>query len=349
MLRYATHVDLSKNNTLNLPCIAHHYLELASADDVADAFHRFPEIVKDFLILGEASNVMLPPVLDSYVLHFAYQPPESVRLLPCEGSGLSDGSGDTVCLEVDAGVIWDEFVAFCVAHGWHGLENLSLIPGSVGAAPIQNIGAYGVEVADTLREVRVFDVLQQKQLMLSAEQCQFGYRDSLFKQQPGRYIILSLQFCLSKMAAFNLAYGELAALKEREHLTLADVRQAVVAARQAKLPDPKILPNAGSFFKNPVVSAQQAERLKAAFPELIAYPQANGQVKLAAGWLIERAGWKGYRNQTVGVHERQALVLVNHHRGNRDQLLALAQDIRHSVEEMFEVHLDIEPLVLLPV
>jgi UDP-N-acetylmuramate dehydrogenase len=346
MLRYVSQVDLSISNTLNLPCIANHYLELESADDVADAFQRFPEIQNDFLFLGEGSNVILPPVLDTYVLHFAYQPPGSVRVLPGEHAERPDTREDTVRLEVDAGVIWDEFVAFCVAQGWHGLENLSLIPGTVGAAPIQNIGAYGVEVADTLREVLVFDVVQQKQIVLSAAQCQFAYRDSVFKQHPGRYIILSLQFCLSTTPAFTLVYGELAALKERDNLTIDDVRQAVVAARQAKLPDPKILPNAGSFFKNPIVPAEQAARLKHAFPDMVAYPQANGEVKLAAGWLIERAGWKGYRNQFVGVHERQALVLINHQQGSRDQLLSLAQDINRSVEAMFGVHLDIEPLVL---
>ena len=345
MLRYRAHVDLSHNNTLNLPCVATHFLDLETAEDVADAFQRFPEMQDNFLFLGEGSNLILPPVLDSYVLHFAYQPPGSVRVLP-ESETDTASPHEAIVVEVNAGVAWDEFVAFCVAQGWHGLENLSLIPGTVGAAPIQNIGAYGVELADSLRAVQVFDVHEQQYKVLSAAQCQFAYRDSLFKQQPGRYIILSLQFCLSKKPSFTLVYGELAVLKETQNLALAEVRQAVVAARQAKLPDPKTLPNAGSFFKNPIVCAEHAERLRAGFPDLIAYPQANGKFKLAAGWMIEKAGWKGYRNQTVGVHDRQALVLVNHGHGSQHDLLALAHEISQSVMQTFSVALEIEPQVL---
>lgn len=346
MLRYATQVDLSNSNTLSLPCIATHFVELETAEDVADAFQRFPEMRDDFLFLGEGSNIILPPVLERYVLHFNYQPPGTVRVLPAPETEEASNHDETVWIEVDAGVIWDEFVAFCVARGWHGLENLSLIPGTVGAAPIQNIGAYGVEVADALQGVAVFDVVEQQRKVLNTSQCQFAYRDSLFKRQPGRYIILSLQFCLSKKPSFTLVYGELAALKDKESLTLADVRQAVVAARQAKLPDPKTLPNAGSFFKNPIVSAQHTAQLKERFPDLIAYPQANGEFKLAAGWLIEKAGWKGYRSLTVGVHDRQALVLVNHDHGSRDDLLSLAQEISQSIAQTFSVALEIEPQVL---
>lgn len=346
MLRYASHVDLSSRNTLNLPCMATHFLELESAEDVADAFLRFPDMREDFLILGEGSNVILPAVLDRFVLHFNYQPPGTMRVLPAPQMEGPSNHDESVWVEVDAGVIWDEFVAFCVARGWHGLENLSLIPGTVGAAPIQNIGAYGAEVADTLREVQVFDVIEQQLKVLSPAQCGFAYRDSLFKQQPGRYIILSLQFCLSTIPSFKLEYGELAALKEKENLSLLDVRHAVVSARQAKLPDPKILPNAGSFFKNPIVSAEHAQSLKKSFPDLIVYPQASGEVKLAAGWLIERAGWKGFRNATVGVHDRQALVLVNHHQGGQSELLSLAKEITRSVAQLFSVELEIEPQIL---
>ena len=345
MLRYSAHVDLSHNNTLNLPCVATHFLELESANDVADAFQRFPEMKHNFLFLGEGSNLILPPVLDSYVLHFAYQHPGTVRVLH-EPEPDTLNQTETIVVEVEAGVIWDEFVALCVAQGWHGLENLSLIPGTVGAAPIQNIGAYGVELADSLRAVKVFDVVEQQCKVLSPEQCRFAYRDSLFKQQPGRFIILCLQFCLSKKPSFTLVYGELAVLKEQQNLSLAEVRQAVVAARQAKLPDPKTLPNAGSFFKNPIVSADHAAQLRASFPDLVAYPQTKGEFKLAAGWLIEKAGWKGYRNQTVGVHDRQALVLVNHGHGSQHDLLALAHEISQSVTQMFSVALEIEPQML---
>lgn len=340
MLRYASQVDLSQRNTLNLPCIAAHVLELETADDLLEVFERYPEARSNFLLLGDGSNLILPPFLDTYVLHFQYQPPDSAKLKRFPETK------EKCLVEVNAGVIWDEFVEYSVAQGWHGLENLSLIPGSVGAAPIQNIGAYGVEVADTLVEVQVYNVREQKLEVLDALHCQFAYRDSIFKRHPGQYIILTLVFCLSTRAGFTLEYGELAALKAHKNLSLAKVRDTVVATRQAKLPDPKVLPNAGSFFKNPLVSEQQLAKLKQVFPDLVAYPQSKGRVKLAAGWLIERAGWKGYRNETVGVHDRQALVLINHRQGSQAELLALAYEIQRSVAQRFNVSLEIEPLVL---
>ena len=346
MLHYASQVDLSQGNTLKLPCVAAHLLDLASAEDLLEAFQRYPESGTNFMLLGEGSNLILPPFLDCYVLRFHCQPAESVKVLSYHDDQQLHKDQQRCLVEVNAGVIWDEFVAYCVAQGWHGLENLSLIPGSVGAAPIQNIGAYGVEVADTLHEVHVFNVREQKLQILQASQCQFAYRDSIFKRCPGQYIIYKLVFCLATNAGFTLDYGELAALKERNNLSLADVRNCVVATRQAKLPDPRVLPNAGSFFKNPVVSAEKASELKRRFPGLVAYPQARGEVKLAAGWLIDQAGWKGFRNQSVGVHDRQALVLINHHQGSQADLLSLARDIQSSIKQRFDIVLEIEPVII---
>lgn len=347
MLRYASKVDISQRNTLNLSCIAAHLLELESADDLLEAFKRYPESRTNFLLLGEASNLILPPFLDTYVLKFHYQPPASVTVRPCLATDTLAEESETVLVEVNAGVIWDELVEYSVAQGWHGLENLSLIPGSVGAAPIQNIGAYGVEVADTLHEVHVYNVREQKLQVLKASQCQFAYRESIFKRCPAQYIIYKLVFCLSTRAKFTLDYGELAVLKERNNLSLADVRNCVVATRQAKLPDPRVLPNVGSFFKNPVVSAEKAAELKRRFPGLVAYPQASGEIKLAAGWLIDQAGWKGFRNRKVGVHDRQALVLINHYHGTQADLLSLAGDIQSSIKQRFDIVLDIEPVIIL--
>ncbi len=338
MFHYEARRDLLKNNSLSLPSKALHFIALDCAPDIAEVFKRFPVSEDNLLVLGKGSNLILPPVLEHYVLHFAKRAPEEVVI--------KEQSHRDILIRVPAGVIWDDFVRYCVQQNWHGLENLSLIPGSVGAAPIQNIGAYGVEVADHLVSVEVFNVGSRSFETLSPEQCRFAYRDSLFKQNPGRYIIHSVNFRLSKTPDFKLAYGELSALQHQPDLCLDDVRQAVIGARTAKLPDPDVLPNAGSFFKNPVVSASVAEQLSRQYPGLIRYPQADGQEKLAAGWLIERAGWKGYRNEYVGVHDRQALVLINHHHGTQNDVLALAKEIQLSISKMFGLNLDIEPVII---
>lgn len=339
MLKVTTNLDISHRNTLHLPCIASKFLSISHEQDLQDAFDQFPLNSSNILILGGGSNLILPPKVERYVLSFETCSASS-------GSKLTASTEDKVCIEVQAGVVWDDFVAYCVENAYHGLENLSLIPGTVGAAPIQNIGAYGVEVADLIKRVKVFQVEQQKTLYLEPFQCQFAYRDSVFKRQPNDYIILSVEFELSIKPMFTLSYGELKLLSDTSELNVQLVRDKVIATRQAKLPDPNVLPNAGSFFKNPVVSYDQLANLLIDYPELVHYPLPSGESKLAAGWLIQKAGLKGYRNESVGVHAQQALVLINHHHGSQQDILSLAEKVQQTVFEHFQVMLEREPVLI---
>jgi len=251
-----------------------------------------------------------------------------------------------VIIEAEAGEPWHPFVQHTLAMGLSGLENLSLIPGTVGAAPMQNIGAYGVEIKDVFAGLTALDRQSGELRDFTLEECNFAYRDSLFKQDPGRWLILRVRFTLGRAAPLHLEYGPVRQrLTEQgiEHPTASDVSQAICSIRNEKLPDPAVLGNAGSFFKNPLVPAELAARLKGEHPGLVAYAQADGQVKLAAGWLIERAGWKGFRDEDAGVHKLQALVLVNYGGASGLQLLNLAQRIQKDIAERFHVDLEMEP------
>jgi UDP-N-acetylmuramate dehydrogenase len=261
---------------------------------------------------------------------------------------LSD-DGEQVLVEAEAGEPWHPFVQWTLAQGLVGLENLSLIPGTVGAAPVQNIGAYGVELKDLFAGLTALDRHTGELREFSLEECGFAYRDSLFKRESGRWLILRVRFALSRSAALHLDYGPVRQRLAEQGIdapTALDVGQAICAIRSEKLPDPAVLGNAGSFFKNPVVPAALAQRLRAEHADLVGYPQADGQVKLAAAWLIERAGWKGFREGDAGVHRLQALVLVNYGSATGAQLLALAQRIQADIAQRFAVELEIEPNVL---
>lgn len=250
-----------------------------------------------------------------------------------------------VRVRVQAGLEWDDLVAWTVERDLWGLENLSLIPGYVGAAPVQNIGAYGAEAKDTIEAVELLDTVSLSPLTLSAAHCGFGYRESVFKGVlKGRAVITAVIFSLSRVARPSLGYGDLS--RETEALggpSLKNIREAVIAIRRRKLPDPKETGNAGSFFKNPVVERAVAEKLKAEYPDLPLYPAHDEEhCKLPAGWLIDRAGWKGFVRNTVGVHAAQALVLVNRGGATGAEVLALAADIRRDVESRFGVTIDME-------
>ncbi|MCY1519648.1 UDP-N-acetylenolpyruvoylglucosamine reductase [compost metagenome] len=252
-------------------------------------------------------------------------------------------------VEAEAGEPWHPFVQWTLQQGFAGLENLSLIPGTVGAAPMQNIGAYGVELKDVFAGLTALDRQSGELREFSLADCAFAYRDSLFKREAGRWVILRVRFALSRTAALHLEYGPVRQRLAEQGITrptAVDVSRAICAIRSEKLPDPAVLGNAGSFFKNPLVSAELAQRLCAEHAGLVAYPQADGLVKLAAGWLIERAGWKGYREGDAGVHRLQALVLVNYGQASGLQLLALAQRIQADIALRFAVTLEIEPNVL---
>ncbi len=253
---------------------------------------------------------------------------------------------ESICLRVSAGENWHKLVAYSVANHWYGIENLALIPGTVGAAPVQNIGAYGVEVKDVLTRLQVFDVITDELNWLKASECGFTYRNSLFKGDwQGKYIITAIEILLNRSPTFLLNYGTLSQSIEGE-ITLYKVFDAICHVRSSKLPDPLKLANAGSFFKNPVVNAKQHDKLKNQFPNLVSYVFEKGY-KLAAGWLIEQAGWKGAIHRGVGVYDKQALVLVSYSENKADALLELEDLIKQSVLKKYGVFLERE-LVKLP-
>ena len=338
-------VDLQAFNTLGLSARAAHFVELSNEADLAPLLARALAEAWPVQLLGGGSNIVFAGDVSGLTIRL------NLRGIRVIGDKHESDSG--VIIEAAAGEPWHEFTQYTLAQGWAGLENLSLIPGSVGAAPVQNIGAYGVEVADVMHSLRAYDREQGRVVELSAADCGFAYRDSIFKsQQPKRYVILSVRFALSAKRPLVLGYGDIQtalATAGVQEPSAIDVAQAVIRIRQAKLPDPAVLGNAGSFFKNPLVPSAQVEQLQAQFPGLVAYPaqlSTPGWQKVADGWLIEQAGWKGYRRGSVAVHDRQALVLVHHGGGNGAELLALAADIVASVQARYGIHLEQEPVLM---
>lgn len=329
---------LDSLNTFGVAARARWFAEARNDDEAREALQAARRLGVPLWILGGGSNLLLTGDVQALVLHMQNR---GVRVLADDG--------EQVILEAEAGEPWHPFVLRSLELGLGGLENLSLIPGTVGAAPIQNVGAYGVEIKDRFAGLTALDCQSGELCEFDRDDCAFGYRDSLFKQQPGRYLILRVRFALSRNAELRLDYGPLRQqLQEMsvQQPTPPDVSRAVCAIRSAKLPDPAQLGNAGSFFKNPVISGEAAAALRSRYPGLVGYPQADGQVKLAAGWLIEQAGWKGFREGDAGVHDRQALVLVNHGRARGAEILALAQRIQADIAARFGVVLEIEPNVL---
>ncbi|MBT2293954.1 UDP-N-acetylmuramate dehydrogenase [Pseudomonas fluorescens] len=328
-------VSLKPFNSFGVDVSARLFAEAHNDADVRQALAYASTNDVPLLVIGGGSNLLLTGDIDALVLRMASQ---GIRLL-------SD-DGERVLIEAEAGEPWHPFVQYTLAQGWSGLENLSLIPGTVGAAPMQNIGAYGVEIKDVFAGLTALDRQTGEQRDFTLEECRFAYRDSLFKQQAGRWLILRVRFALSHAAHLHLEYGP---VRQRltelgvEQATPSDVSRAICSIRSEKLPDPAVLGNAGSFFKNPLVPAPHVAQLKLQYPDLVAYPQPEGQMKIAAGWLIERAGWKGFREGDAGVHKLQALVLVNYGCATGAQLLDLAQRIQKDIAERFQVDLEMEP------
>jgi len=337
-LQVRTQVSLKPYNSFAVEARASHFAEAESDQQVREALAYAEAQQLSLLVLGGGSNLLLTADVQALVLRMVSR---GIRVL-------SD-DGERVVIEAEAGEPWHPFVQWTLAQGFAGLENLSLIPGTVGAAPVQNIGAYGVELKDLFAGLTALDRHTGELREFSLKECGFAYRDSLFKRESGRWLILRVRFALSRSAALHLDYGPVRQRLAEQGIdapTALDVGQAICAIRSEKLPDPAVLGNAGSFFKNPVVPAAIAQRLRAEHADLVGYPQADGQVKLAAGWLIERAGWKGFREGDAGVHRLQALVLVNYGSATGAQLLALAQRIQADIAQRFAVELEIEPNVL---
>ncbi len=328
-------VSLKPFNSFGVDVRAQLFAQAESDADVREALAYARKHELPLLVVGGGSNLLLTADVEALVLRMASR---GIRQL-------SD-DGQHVMIEAEAGETWHPFVQWTLAQGLSGLENLSLIPGTVGAAPMQNIGAYGVEIKDVFAGLTALDRQTGEQRDFSLQDCNFAYRDSLFKQQAGRWVILRVRFVLDRVARLHLDYGPVRQRLTEQGIdqpTATDVSQAICSIRSEKLPDPAVLGNAGSFFKNPLVSAALAAQIRQTHPGLIGYPQADGQVKLAAGWLIEQAGWKGFRDGDAGVHRLQSLVLVNYGSASGLELLNLAQRIQKDIAERFNVELEMEP------
>ncbi|WP_339738722.1 UDP-N-acetylmuramate dehydrogenase [uncultured Sunxiuqinia sp.] len=338
MIRFFEDYSLKNYNTFGVEAKSRYFFEFTELEDLTE-FLQANTSWKDesFFLLGGGSNLLFVNNFDGLIIH---------PNVP--GVQVVHETRNQVWLEVGAGEDWDRFVDYCVKSEYYGLENLSLIPGTVGAAPVQNIGAYGVEVKDFVDTVNGFDLESMSTYSIPAEQCRFAYRNSIFKQElKNRFVVTSVVFRLEKFPEFKLDYGTLKAeVEARGELHPIHVREAVMAIRQSKLPDPAELGNAGSFFKNPVVDHELAGQLKAEFPEMPSYPAEDGKTKLVAAWLIEQCGWKGFREGDAGVHKLQALVLVNYGQATGQELFLLSQKIKASVVEKFGVELEPEANIL---
>ena len=328
-----TQVQLKPFNTLALNAVASHYVKVQSTEDLVAALDYAEAQQLNVLILSGGSNMLLPAQIHALVVHMDIQ-------------GIAHVAEDenTHSIRVGAGEIWHDLVLWTTAQGYYGLQNLALIPGLVGASPVQNIGAYGVEAGDFIASVEVYD-RQLKQLSsLAAETCNFSYRHSIFKDDPNRYVITHVTFKLLKQPDLKINYGDLKTAMG-EDLSPENLQRQVIQIRQSKLPDPKDYPNVGSFFKNPVVSEAMFNQVAAKFDKLPHYPQPNAQVKMAAGWLIDQAGWKGKQLGVVGMFHKQALVLVNYAEANLEDVRRTYQAVQYDVYQKFSIQLEPEPVL----
>ncbi len=328
-------VSLKKFNTMGVDISARYYTELNLDSDI----YQLPEILSkvnnQFLVLGEGSNILLTKDYDGLVIRNMVK-----------GKQILKRDENSVIIRFGAGENWDETVGFCVGHNFWGVENLSLIPGTTGAAPIQNIGAYGQEAGDSIYEVEFFDLEESAVRTLNGNECRFGYRSSIFKQElKGRVIILSVTFRLSKKGKPELSYKGLKEFID-EYLggeySLQNLRNAVISIRNSKLPDPKVLGNCGSFFKNPVISEAEFRSLHNLIPGIKGFPAGDGRLKVSAAQLIENAGFKGIREGDAGTSPNHALVLVNYGNATGAELLNLAQKIKAGVRERFGILIEEE-------
>lgn len=341
MLTIQSHVSLKPHNTFRIDAQARYWVEIDNEDNLQTLLQLIEFMDTPKLILGGGSNVLLCQDFDGLVVKINIQGIEVVR-----------EDDDHVYLTAGAGVNWHELVMFCVEKGYAGMENLSLIPGTVGAAPMQNIGAYGVELEQIFDSLTAVHVLTGERRRFAHADCSFGYRESVFKRElKGQYIIASVTFKLNKRPIFHTRYGAIQeTLTEMgvsdDQLTIKAISEAVIRIRRSKLPDPNEIGNAGSFFKNPEIPEAQFKALKTDYPDMPGYPVSEDVVKVPAGWLIEQAGWKGYRSGDAGVHTKQALVLVNYGNASGQQLMELAKQVQTSVMDKYGVAISPEVNVI---
>lgn len=343
-----TNVSLKPYNSFGFDAVAKQFAEINAINDLQALIKSGAFQQQKTLILSGGNNILFQnEVFDGLVL---YINTKGIEIL-CENE-------NEIVVRAQAGEDWPDFVRFCVGKGWHGVENLAHIPGKVGAAPVQNIGAYGMELKDSFAQCEAMDLATGETKVFNKEECRFGYRESIFKSElKGRYVITSVNFLLKKNAPLHLEYGNIKAYLEQngiEHPTLQQLHDAICAIRDAKLPDVKLIGSAGSFFKNPVIEKEQFDALLKEYPTMPHYDEPNGMVKVPAGWLIEHSGpstgsgtagatsWKGWREEHVGVYDKQALVLVHYGGGKGCDIVELAHKIQDSVEKKFGIRISPE-------
>lgn len=328
-------VDLKPLNTFGISARARYYTELHTVAEFAQLLQTDIYKNQPTLIIGGGSNLLFTKDFEGLVIRNCLK-----------GISVEENNSDSVLLRVSAGEVWHEFVMWAIAQGYVGLENLSLIPGCVGASPMQNIGAYGVEIKEVFERLDALSMRDGSLHTFDKKACEFGYRESVFKRKyKNQFMITAVYFRLKKNAAVNTSYGAITAQLQEMGVTqpsIKDVSDAVIAIRRSKLPDPTVTGNAGSFFKNPEISAELYQRVHASFPDVVAYPLADGRYKLAAGWLIEQAGLKGFEVEGAAVHVKQALVLINTGGATGNSVLRLSEEVIKRVKEKYGVELERE-------
>jgi UDP-N-acetylmuramate dehydrogenase len=327
-------ISLKPYNTFSMDVPAEYFIALHNEDELREISDTHAQ-TNDIYILGGGSNVLLTKPVKGTVVYNQLK-----------GISIEKENDEHVWLKVQAGEVWHELVLYVINKGWAGIENLALIPGSVGAAPMQNIGAYGVEAKETIDTVTGWHWKEKTFLSFKNEKCHFGYRDSIFKREwKNKLLISSVTFKLNKKPSYHVSYGAIKHELEKmnvQELSIKAIADAVIAIRSSKLPNPKEIGNAGSFFKNPTIPIAQYDILKINYPEIPSYPVNEEMVKVPAGWLIEQCGWKGYRKDDAGVHAKQALVLVNYGQAKGDEIWALSEEVVRSVEEKYGILLERE-------
>ena len=326
---------LLKLNTFGVDVKAKYFTSINSINELIQL--RKTNEFKDLqlLILGGGSNILFTKDFDGLVI-----------LNNIKGKEIIEQNQQSIFLKIGAGENWNELVMYCVDNGWGGIENLSLIPGNTGTAPMQNIGAYGVEIKETFLELEALEISSGKIVKFNNSDCEFGYRESVFKNKmKNQYIILNITLELKKNPVLNINYGDVKAILESQNIknpAIKEVSNAIIRIRQSKLPDPKKIGNSGSFFKNPIVRLNQLELIKKKYPNVVNYEINENEFKIAAGWLIERAGWKGKKFNNYGIHEKQALVLVNYGLANGMEIFELSEKIILDIKDKFGIKLERE-------
>lgn len=332
------HIEKNKSlkefNTFGIDCIASYFTSIKTLDQLKEAL-KYDDSLSKF-ILGGGSNILFTNDLDALVIHIGLK-----------GIKMIEEDKDHIILEVMAGENWHDFVLYCIKHNYGGIENLSLIPGNVGTAPIQNIGAYGVELKDVFESCKALSIDTHIVKDFSNDECQFDYRNSIFKSElKGKYIITSVTFKLTKKDhKKNISYGAISKLLEQNNIvnpSLKDISDTVIQIRRSKLPDPSVLGNGGSFFKNPIIKENHFNEFIKEYPQAPFYKLSDGTFKIPAGWLIEKAGFKGQKFGNVGVHKKQALVLVNYGNANGNEIIELALSIQKEIKKTFGITIEPE-------